>query len=100
MSRTELHKIANQTSPPEIDIPDTWMGIIVWAVAKFGIGVIISGVFAFATVRVYEDLTALNVRVLTAFEHQTRVAESNNAAIREMIGTLQKIETEHRKYDQ
>ena len=98
MSRQELHKVANQTSPPEVTIPDNWQGLIVWAVAKFGAGVIISGVFAFATVRVYEDMTALNVRVLIAFEQQTRAAESNNAAIREMIGTLQKIETEHRNH--
>jgi hypothetical protein len=99
MSREDLHTIANDTSPKEVNIPNTWMGLIVWAVAKFGIGVIISAVFAFATVRVYEDLTLLNQRVLTAFEQQTRAAESNNAAIREMISQIKQIETDHRKYE-
>lgn len=88
--------MTRQAQPP--DFPTTKGAQILWILEKFGVGVLVSVVFAFATVRVYEDLTTLNVRVLTAFEQQTRAAESNNAAIREMIGTLQKIETEHRNH--
>jgi hypothetical protein len=99
MSREELHSIANDASPQEVSIPNTWQGLIVWAVAKFGTGILLAAVLGVATVRVYEDLTILNTRVLTAFEQQTKAAESNNSAIREMINTIQRIEDDHKQYN-
>jgi hypothetical protein len=98
MSKTDLTAVANATSPPEVQIPESWQALIVWAVAKFGTGILLAVVLAVATVRVYEDLTILNNRVLHAFEQQTKTAEAHNAAIREMTNIIRNIEADHRKY--
>ena len=98
MSREDLTQIANDTTPKEVQMPDSWQGLIVWAVAKFGTGILMAAVLGVATVRVYEDLTVLNNRVLIAFEQQTRAAEANNAALREMTTIIKAIEVDHRDY--
>lgn len=96
MSQDEIHHIANATTPDEITVPNTWQALIVWAVAKFGTGIILAIVLGVATVRVYEDLTILNNRVLTAFEQQTRASETTNSAIREMLTAIRQIEITYR----
>ena len=98
MSQDDLHTIANHTSPPEIEIPNTWQALIVWAVAKFGVGIIATLVLGYAVTQVYSDLTVLNNRVLTAFEQQTKAATANREAVLQMAETLRRIESEHRDY--
>jgi len=96
MSQGELHNIANRTSPEEVQIPNSWQALIVWAVAKFGVGIIATIALGYAVTQVYGDLTALNNRVLTAFEMQTQAATANREAIQAMAETLRRIETDHR----
>lgn len=98
MSKEDLAAVANATSPAEVEIPNTWQALIVWSVAKFGTGILMAAVLGVATVRVYEDLTILNNRVLSAFEAQTRATESTNSAIREITSTIRAIEIDHRSY--
>ena len=98
MSQDDLHDIANHTSPREIEIPNSWQALIVWAIAKFGVGIIATIVLGYAVSHVYLDLTALNTRVLTAFELQTQAATANREAVLQMAETLRRIETEHRDY--
>lgn len=99
MSQDDLHNIANRTSPDEIYVPNTLQGLIVWAVAKFGVGILASIVLGYAVTHVYADLTALNNRVLTAFEQQTAAATANREAVLQMAETLRRIETDHRDYN-
>jgi len=99
MSQDDLHTIANRTSPDEIQIPNSWQALIVWAVAKFGVGILATIVLGYAVSHVYSDLTALNNRVLTAFEQQTQAATANREAVLQMAETLKRIETEHRDYN-
>jgi len=98
MSQDELHTIANHTTPEEIHIPNSWQALIVWAVAKFGVGIIATVVLGYAVSHVYADLTSLNNRVLTAFELQTQAATANREAVLQMAETLRRIESEHRDY--
>jgi len=98
MSKDDLHHIANNTTPDEIQIPNSWQALIVWAVAKFGVGILATIVLGYAVTHVYADLTALNNRVLTAFELQTEAAVANREAVLQMAETLKRIEQEHRDY--
>jgi hypothetical protein len=97
MSQNELHTIANSTSPDYVQVPNTIMGLIVWATAKFGIGVIGFMVLGYAITHVYSDLTVLNNRVLAAFERQTEAATANKEAIQRVADTLRRIEEDHRR---
>lgn len=98
MSKEDLAAIANSTSPPEVQIPSSWQALIVWAVARFGAGILMAVVLGIATVQVYGDLTRLNERVLSAFEAQTRTTEANQNAMREMTQIMRQIEIDHRRH--
>ena len=84
MSRNELHELAQSTTPPDVQVPNSLAGLAMWAAGRFGIGVIIAGVFGWALVQVYVDLQKLNDRVLTAFEMSSRAAAETASAIREL----------------
>lgn len=78
MSRDELHEIANKTTPSDVEVPNTYIGLIVWAVSKFGIGII----FAAMLVPVYLDnkeangaileMTRANINALHALANEVR----------------------------
>ncbi len=59
MSKEELHEIAVASTPEHVNIPQTWGALLVWAVGKWGVGV----VFAAMLVPVYTDLKASNQQV-------------------------------------
>lgn len=52
MSKDELHEIAHHDTPDEVSVPNTWPALAVWAVGRFGIGI----VFLAMLVLVYKDL--------------------------------------------
>ena len=87
MSRDELHARASDSTPTEVTIPNSWAGLIVWAVGKWGAGAI----FACMLVWVYTDLQKANaswvgvVRANTEVIQQlVRAVEANNDEIREL----------------
>jgi len=97
MSQTELHSIANSTTPDYIQVPNTFVGLLVWATAKFGLGIVGVGLLGFAVTEVYSDLTDLNNRVLLAFEKQTEAATANKEAVEQVAETLKRIEDDHKR---
>lgn len=50
-----LREIAQRDTPQAVDVPSTWAGLIVWASARFGVGIIFAAVFGYATREVYRD---------------------------------------------
>lgn len=83
MSKEELHEIATQTTPEHVNIPETWGGLIVWAVGKWGVGV----VFAAMLVPVYTDLKASN----------QQLADISKANVSVLMGLAQKIESSNER---
>lgn len=73
MSKEELHAHAQDTTPAYVQVPQTWGGLIVWAVGKWGAGAI----FCLMLIWVYQDLQ-------TANRGMVRVVESNARAIYQM----------------
>jgi hypothetical protein len=88
MSRSELHDLAQATTPPDVSVPNTLPGLAIWAAGKFGIGIILAAVFGWAVVHVYLDLQKLNDRVLTAFEMSASAAAQTASAIRELTKAI------------
>jgi hypothetical protein len=76
MSQDELHAIATRDTPDAIQVPNTWQGLIVWAVARFGIGVLVSGVFGWGIVHVYQDMRSDREQLLDAYRDSIQVMQS------------------------
>ena len=86
MSKDQLHALANDDAPEAIQVPNTWPALIVWAVGRFGVGVI----FAFMLAYVYQDLQHANRAMV-------EVVRANAQAIQSLASetgeTNRKIET-------
>jgi hypothetical protein len=76
MSQEELYKIANDTTPEVIQVPNTWQGFIVWAIAKFGTGIVVAGVFGWGIVHVYADMRNDRQQLLDAYKDAIQVMQS------------------------
>lgn len=91
MSKDELHDIATSSTPEHVSIPETWGGLIVWAIGKWGVGV----VFAAMLVPVYTDLKSsnqqlaevskANVEVLMQLAMRVEAANERTARIEDSI---------------
>ena len=96
MSKDELNKIANDTTPTGVSVPSTWGGLIVWAAGKWGVGII----FLVMLIPVYNDLkesnkaiaelSRANVQVLTALAQKI---DDSNARITRLDDAMRRLET-------
>ncbi|NQX00556.1 hypothetical protein HQ447_07830 [bacterium] len=96
MTTENIHQLAEATTPKEVEIPKTYAGLIVWAIGKWGIGV----VFAAFLIPVYQDLKAsnqrladisqANVEVLTALA--TKI-DATNQQVQRMDDSIRRLET-------
>jgi hypothetical protein len=76
MSQEELHDIANRDTPDPIQVPNTWQGLIVWALARFGVGIAVAGVFGWGIVHVYSDMRADRLQLLDAYKDAISVMQN------------------------
>lgn len=76
MSQDELHSIAHADTPHDVEVPNTWQGLIVWAIARFGIGILVAGVFGFATKEIYADMRADRLQLMDAYRDNTRAIQT------------------------
>jgi hypothetical protein len=96
MTTENLHQFASDATPSTVEIPKTYTGLIVWAVGKWGIGI----VFAAFLIPVYGDLKAsnqrladisqANVQILTALAQKIDVS---NQQIQRMDDSIRRLET-------
>lgn len=96
MTTENIHQLAESTTPKEVEIPKTYTGLVVWAVGKWGIGI----VFAAFLIPVYQDLKAsnqrladisqANVQVLTALA--TKI-DATNQQVQRMDDSIRRLET-------
>ena len=76
MSQDELHRIATHDTPDPIQVPNTWQGLVVWACARFGVGIAVAGVFGWGIVHVYSDMRADREQLLDAYLDAIQVMQS------------------------
>jgi hypothetical protein len=93
---TQIARIANADTPPNIQVPDTWSGIVIWAVGRFGSGIIMAAVFAYAAWVVYKDDHLLIDRVMTAFEARSKTDTELAAALTALTRQLADMRDEVR----
>lgn len=100
MSKEEAIRNANHDTPPDVDVPHSWMGLILWAVGRWGFGVPI----AIALVFVYQDLRLESnsktdlIRSITDVQHaNVRALEAMSAAIISNSRAIEELERNTRK---
>jgi cell division protein FtsB len=76
MSQDELHSIATTDTPEAIQVPNTWQGLIVWALARFGVGIAVAGVFGWGIVHVYTDMRSDRQELLEAYRDAIHVMQA------------------------
>lgn len=65
-----MRQLAQDDTPAKVDVPEGWSGILVWAVGRFGVGILMALACGWALTRVYDDLRAQ--QVLISEMHQTQ----------------------------
>lgn len=93
MSLEELHEVATLNSPNNVDVPATWSGIVVWALTKWGIGIL--GFLMLVPVYLdlkssnerFEKITEANIRVVTVFSERV---QANSERLERLDQTLQR----------
>lgn len=90
-------------TPAAVSTPDSYLGFMVWAVARFGVGVLFASVFGYFLMQVYRDMRSDNQQVLEAFQMQsTREAETVGAlkqltiAVERLASIQTQTENNHR----
>jgi len=78
---TQIAKVANEDTPARVEVPDTLTGLAIWAVGRFGSGVVMAAAFGYAASVVYKDDHALIGRVMTAFEVRSKTDSDLAGAI-------------------
>jgi hypothetical protein len=96
MSTDTLHQIAQNDTPATVQVPSTINGLIIWAVGRFGGGIVIAVACAWALSKVYEDLRRQTDRMMTLME--TRAA-SDSALATSISGLKTSIEDIAKKAD-
>lgn len=82
---------ANKDTPQIVNVPQTMSALIVWAVGRFGIGII--GLFACWIF--YSDMKLDRERTMAAFENQTKTTmefrhalETNTKVLERMVSKI------------
>ena len=88
MSQDELHGIAQRESPREVEIPNTWQGLVVWAIAKFGVGIAVAGVFGWAVTVIYADLRRDRDQLMNAYRDNITVMQVFTQQIENLENTI------------
>lgn len=68
MSADTLHNIASNDTPQTVQVPRGLNGLVVWAIGRFGGGILIAAACAFALQTVYEDHAKQTDRMMTLLE--------------------------------
>lgn len=78
----QLTRMVNTDTPQGVYVPGQWTGIILWALGRFGIGI----VFVYAAWMIYQDNKALTERVIKSNERWSEVQSAT-------VQTIQSLKT-------
>jgi hypothetical protein len=77
MSRDELHQLAQNDTPAAVEVPKSFNGLVIWALARFGGGAI----FAVACFWVYKDMRADRAELFNAYRENIEVMRDFKASL-------------------
>lgn len=93
MSTEQLHEMAENDTPSNVNVPQDWRALMVWAVGRFGVGIVVAWVFWQAWREERQESHARTDRLMTLLEGRAKVdAEMTTALdrLRTMIDEVAK----------
>jgi hypothetical protein len=63
-----LNQVAQHDTPEQVNVPNNWNGLALWAVGRFGGIIIATAMCAAGLYQVYQDLQTTNMRMLSMLE--------------------------------
>jgi Holliday junction resolvasome RuvABC endonuclease subunit len=64
MSQDEIHHVAKNDTPEGVQVPNTFAGLVMWAVGRFGGAAIIAIAAAYALIKIYTDMQVQNAQMI------------------------------------
>lgn len=97
MSNTErLQDFAQSDTPSAVDVPRSWRGLIVWAVGRFGSGILMAAACAWALSRVYDDHASQTRSLMSILEQRARVDAEMTVTLHQLRGAIDEMSKEAR----
>lgn len=91
-----LHQIANADTPSAVEVPKGWNGLIMWAVGRFGGGILLAIACGWALSRVYDDHAKQTDRLMQILENRAVVDSSMTSALLGLRSALDEVAKEAR----
>ncbi|MDB6076879.1 MAG: hypothetical protein JWO82_626 [Akkermansiaceae bacterium] len=101
MSSDDVHKLATSDTPSAVSVPPTMMGLVTWAVGRFGGAALIAIAAVYFLTKVYTDMRvqgeqqlgdmkAQNAAMLEVIRSQTSASERVASALQELAKQVEK----------
>jgi hypothetical protein len=101
MSTDDMHQVASSDTPAAVSVPPTMMGLVTWAVGRFGGAALIAIAAVYFLTKVYTDMRvqgeqqlgdmkAQNAAMLEVVRAQTAASERVAAALQELAKQVEK----------
>lgn len=96
MSADTLHQIANADTPQAVNVPKDFNGLIVWAIGRFGGGILLAAACAWALSKVYEDHAKTTDRMMNLLEMRAKADSELATAILSLNRSVEDLSKEAR----
>ena len=95
MSADDLHEVAQSSTPASVEVPNTYFGLVVWAIGKWGAGAL----FAAFLIPVYQDLKASNQRLADISQANVQVLTALATKVDNSVQQSQRVEDALRRLE-
>ena len=93
MGKETIRRLAQSDTPSAVEVPNTWAGLMIWAVGRFGVGMLLAAASLYGLNIVYGDNKNLINRQMEAFREQTKVNAQTLVALDQIRSELHEAHT-------
>lgn len=101
MSTDTVHTVAQRDTPDWVDVPNNWRGLLIWAVVRFGPGMLFAVIMGWFLSVVYTDQKVTSERLLVLLEARAvsdvKLADAMSQLSRAVDDLKREAQTAHRK---
>ncbi|SKA88799.1 hypothetical protein SAMN02745166_01488 [Prosthecobacter debontii] len=91
MSTTQIHNFAQQDTPNAVYVPKSWRGLLIWAVGRFGSGILLAAACSWALMRVYDDHATQTRQLMTILEQRARVDSEMTVTLHRLSQSIDEL---------
>lgn len=91
MSTDTFYSIAQADTPETVTVPKSWTALAVWAVGRFGVGVIVAAVFWHAWREERRETHVMNDRIIGILESRARLDSEMTTALTQLRSAIDEM---------